>query len=94
MQQVKVSLKVVWMSNSRIRLEFKGSSLKQEDKAACTPENVVNCFIFYELDSWPWDLDIDSALGGCLFRGVKLTKDVDPDKYSYSGYGIGFYTRG
>ena len=86
MQQVKVSLKVVWMSNSRIRLEFKGSSLKQEDKAACTP--------FYELDSWPWDLDIDSALGGCLFRGVKLTKDVDPDKYSYSGDGIGFYTRG
>ena len=82
------------MSNSRIRLEFKRSSLKQEDKAACTPKNVANCFIFYELDSWPCDLDIDFALGGCLFRGVKLTKNVGPDKYSYSGYGIGFYTCG
>ena len=26
-----------------------------------------------------------------LFVGsVKLTKNADPDKYSYSGYGIGF----
>ena len=32
---------------------------------------------------------------GGLFEGVKLTKNSDPDKYSYSGgYGIGFYTRG
>ena len=30
-----------------------------------------------------------------MFEGVKLTKNSDPDKYSYSGgYGIGFYTRG
>ena len=27
------------------------------------------------------------------FRTVKLTKNVDPDKYRYSGYGIGFDTR-
>ena len=26
----------------------------------------------------------------CLFGGVKLTKIADPDKYLYSGYGIGF----
>ena len=25
-----------------------------------------------------------------LFGAVKLAKNVDPDKYSYSGYGIGF----
>ena len=25
-----------------------------------------------------------------MFGGVKLTKNVDPDKYSYSGYEIGF----
>ena len=29
-----------------------------------------------------------------MFGGVKLTKNADPDKYSYSGYGIGFDTRG
>ena len=29
-----------------------------------------------------------------LFWGVKLTKNSDPDKYSYSSYGTGFDTRG
>ena len=29
-----LSPKLVWMNNNRIRLEFKGSYLKQEDKAA------------------------------------------------------------
>ena len=34
------------------------------------------------------------TLEGYLFGGVKLTKNADPDKYSYSGFGIGFDTRG
>ena len=29
-------------------------------------------------------------LGNCLFGAVKLTKNVDPDTYRYSDYGIGF----
>ena len=29
----------------------------------------------------------------CLFWSVKLTKKDDPDKYKYSGYGIGFDSR-
>ena len=73
------------MNNFRIRLEFKGSCLKQENKAAYTPKNVVNIFIIYELDSQSRDLGTDSTLGSCLFGGVKLLK------YSY---GIGFDTRG
>ena len=76
------------MNNFRIRLEFKGSCLKQENKAAYTPKNVVNIFIIYELDSQSRDLGTDFTLGSCLFGGVKLLK------YSYSGYGIGFDTRG
>ena len=28
-----------------------------------------------------------------MFGSVKVTKNADPDKYSYSGYGIGFDTR-
>ena len=28
-----------------------------------------------------------------MFGGIKLAKNADPDKYSYSGYGIGFYYR-
>ena len=29
----------------------------------------------------------------CLFGSVKLTKNADPDKYKYSGYGIGLDSR-
>ena len=34
------------------------------------------------------------TLENCLFGAVKLTKNVDIDKYKYSGYGIGFDSRG
>ena len=88
-----LSSKLVWCI-SRIKLKFKGSCLKQEGQAAFTPKNMVNFFIVYELDSQPQNFDTDFTLGGCLFGGVKLTKNGDPDKYSYSGYGIGFNTCG
>ena len=80
------------MCNYKIKLKFEGSYLKQEDKAAFTPKNVI-FFIVYELDSWPRDLNTDFTLGGCFFGGVKLIKNADPDKYVYSGYGIGLDTR-
>ena len=54
--------------NSRIKIKFKASSLKQEDKAAYTQENVVNVFIVYELDTWPQDIMTDFALKNCLFN--------------------------
>ena len=79
-----LSPKLVWMNNSRIRSEFKGSCLKQEDKAVYTPKNMVVYFIVYELDSRPWDLDTDFNLGDFLFGGVKLTKNPNPNKYPYS----------
>ena len=87
-----LSPKLVWY-NSRIKLKFKGSCLKQEYWTAYTSKNVVNFFIVYELDSWPRNFDTDFTLSGCLFGSVKLNKNVDPGKYSYRGYGIGFYTR-
>ena len=31
--------------------------------------------------------------GNCLFGPMELTKDADPDKYWYIGYGIGFDAR-
>ena len=54
---------------------------------------MVNLFIVYELDSWPRDLDTEFAIVSCLFGGVKLTKNADPDNYVYSGYGIEFDTK-
>ena len=75
----RLSPKLVWMNNSRIKLEFKGSCLKQ-DKATFTPNNVVNLFIVYELDTWSLNLNTDFTLKDCLFGSVKLTKNADPNK--------------
>ena len=33
------------------------------------------------------------TLGNCLFGAVELTRNADPDKYEYSGYGIEFDAR-
>ena len=33
------------------------------------------------------------TLSNCLFGFVKLTKNLDPDKYKYSGYDIGYGSR-
>ena len=46
-------------------------------------------FIVYELDRWSQKLNTDFTLKS-LFGAVKLTKNADPDKYRYNGYGIGF----
>ena len=78
-----LSPKLIWY-NSRIKLKFKGSSLKQEDKAAYTPKNVVNLFIVYVLDTWSSDSSNEFTLKDCLFGTVKLTKNADADKYKYS----------
>ena len=47
----------------------------------------------YELDTCSKDLNSDFTLKDCLLEGVKLAKNADPDKYVYTGYGIGFDSR-
>ena len=84
-----LSPKLVSMNNSRIRLEFKGSCSKQ-DNEPFTPNNIVNLYIVYKLKIWLQDLNAEFTLKDCLFGAVKLTKNANPNKYSYSGYGIVF----
>ena len=59
--QQSLSPKLIW-NISRIRLKFKESCLKQEDKASFTQKNVVNLFIVYELGIWSRDLTTDFTL--------------------------------
>ena len=75
-----------------MRVEFKGDFLKQ-DKVTFNPNSVVNLFFVFDLDRWPQDLNADFSLKDCLFGAVKFTKNVDSDKHSYLGYGMGFDCR-
>ena len=74
--------------NAKIRVEFNGSCLKQ-DKAAYNHGTIVNIYIVYEI-SKNYNISSYPTLENCLFGAVNLTKHVDIDQYTYSGYGIGF----
>ena len=73
---------------TKTRVKFTGSCLK-ESKISYTHGKVVNIYIIYELGASSSHVN-DPILKNCLFGAVTLTKNVDIDKYGYSGYGIGF----
>ena len=66
---------------------------KKKIKTTFTPQNIINFFIIYELDTRLQDLNSDFTLKDSLFGGIKLVKNVDPGKYVYTGYGIEFDLR-
>ena len=53
---------------------------------------MISLFIVFELDTWSRDLSPKFILGDCLVQAMKLTENVDRDKYGYgyTCYGIGF----
>ena len=73
----------------RPRVKFGSHWLKQE-KVTYTHGVVLNFYIVYEINLWPLNLNSKFSLLNLLFDAVKLTKNVDPDNYFYSEYGIGF----
>ena len=82
---------LIYYYGYNIRVKFNGSILKQP-KVSYTHEKEVNIYIVYELSASSSN-DNDPTLKNCLFGAVTLTKNVDIDKYGYSGYGIGFDRR-
>ena len=57
-----------------------------------THKNVLKFYTAYEINLWPLNLDSIFMLKNSLFGAVKLTKSANSDKYSYSGYRMGFDT--
>ena len=78
-------------NNARIKLHFNTHLLKQ-DRVAYNHGPIVNNYIVYKLDIIINDSGV--TLENCLLGAVKLTKNADIDKYKYSGYGIGFDSKG
>ena len=72
-------------------MTFDGHCLIKNDISV--PKKVINLYISYTLTPWLRNLNTDFTLDNCLFGSVKLTKNVDPDKYKYSSYGIAFDSR-
>ena len=62
----------------------------KQDKIIYTHGKIVNIYIVYEINKKDNTITSDPTLENCLFGAVTLTKNVNIDKYGYSGYGIGF----
>ena len=71
------------------KVKINGNFLKQ-DSVSFIHVNVVNLYISYKLNTQLRDLNTGFMLGNCLSGVGKLTKNANPDKYGYIGYGIGF----
>ena len=72
-------------------INFNGHSLIKNNISI--PKKVTNIYTSYTLTPCLRNLNPDFTLNNCLFGSVKLTKNVDLDKYIYSGYNIGFDSR-
>ena len=77
--------------NARIKLRFREGLLSQ-DKVTYNHGPMLNIYIVYRLT--PDTKDSGITLENCLFGAVKLSKSNIIDAYKYSGYGIGFDSRG
>ena len=78
---------------TKITVKFSGSCLKQ-GKVTYTHGKIVNIYIVYERNKKDNTVISDPTLENCLFGAVTLTKHVNIDNYGYSGYGIGFDSKG
>ena len=79
--------KIVY-DNARTKVKFNENILKQ-NKVTYNHGLIVNMYVVYRLTPKNNLGGIDPTLQNCVFGAIKLTKNVDIDKYKYSGYGTG-----
>ena len=72
-------------TNARIKLKFDKSILRQ--KSSTSLGLIANSYIVCRLS--PRTNSSSIVLEYCLFGKIKMTRNVDPDKYKYQGHGIG-----
>ena len=65
--------------NSKIRVKFNGSCLKQ-DKVTYGHETIVDIYIVYEINK-NYNISNYTTLENCLFEAVSLNADIDQYKY-------------
>ena len=54
------------------------------------PKNVKNPYISYKVNPRLKNLNTNFTVNNCLFESLRRMKNVDLDKYKYSGYSIAF----
>ena len=91
-EKLKIKYLTLNYVGTKIRVEFKGICLKQVG-ISFNYEKILDIYIVYEINKI-YNISSFPSLESWLFDAVKLTKNPDIDKYSYSGYGIRFDRNG
>ena len=55
---------------------------------------IVNIYFAYDLDAWPKVRLRNFTLKNCFFGATNIVKNIDKEKYVYSGYVITFDSAG
>ena len=68
----------------KARVKFDGQCWKR-DNITFNYQKILNIYIVYEMNLWPFRRDYDFTLVNALFGTVKISKNAEKDKYKYSG---------
>ena len=60
----------------------------------CLKPGKVILYITFEIKSWSFYIDNVFVLRNSLFGTARFTKNADPNKYPYSGYGVSIHVLG
>ena len=71
-----------------MNIKFNKDPLTVEQNNYAT--KIVDEYIAYDLDNWPYNRIRNFSLKSCLFGATIIVKNSDKEKWLYIGYGIAF----
>ena len=80
------------LSEYRTGIKFDKDPVAAEQNNYLT--KIENVYIVYDLDACPRNPTNSFKFNSCLFGATNIVKNIDKEKYIYSGYGITFDSAG
>ena len=78
------------LANGRVIVKFNNSVLVKKRFSSLYSYLIINLYIVYELNNWPHNPTNNFPIKYCLFRTVKLVRNVIKSKFTYNGREIAF----
>ena len=69
-------------------IKFDKDALAVEQNNYAT--KIVNAYIIYDVDAWPRNPTNNFKFKNCVFGAASIVKNINKEKWVYSGYGIAF----
>lgn len=66
---------MAFINTAKIWVKFDRNCMKQ-DKITFNSGTIVNFYIVYEVNLWPYDLGTEFTIRNCLCRAISLIKNV------------------